>query len=102
MRLAQKMIVGGALLLDRVASSHFSALAFEQLFPAFVGTDDCYIHMHFLCDITCSGELSFSSGSSRAPSPMERALPRREHNFVHEQTDDDNDEHNADDLIHGI
>ena len=39
MRLAQKMIVGGALLLDRVANSHLhhlAALVSEQLFPAFV------------------------------------------------------------------
>jgi hypothetical protein len=39
MRLAQKMIMAGALLLDRVAnspSSSLSALAFAQLFPAFV------------------------------------------------------------------
>ena len=44
----------------------------------------------------------FSSGSSRAPSPMEKALPRRKHNFVREQTDDDDDEHDADNLVHGI
>src|SRR5271166_3845849 len=49
-----------------------------------------------------SGELSFSSGSCRAPSPMEKALPRREHNFVHEQTNDDDNEHDADNLVHGI
>jgi hypothetical protein len=39
MRLAQKMIVGGALRLDRVDNSHlhrFAALPVEQLFPAFV------------------------------------------------------------------
>jgi hypothetical protein len=49
-----------------------------------------------------SGELSFSSGSSRAPSPMEKALPRRKHNFVREQTNDDDDKHDADNLVHGI
>src|ERR1700738_3805660 len=42
------------------------------------------------------------SGSSCAPSPMEKTLPRREHNFVREQTDDDDDEHDADNLVHGI
>jgi hypothetical protein len=42
------------------------------------------------------------SGSSRAPSPMEKALPRREHNFVREQTDDDDDKHDADNLVHRI
>jgi hypothetical protein len=39
MRLAQKMIVGGALLLDRVANSRLhrlAALPVEHLFPAFV------------------------------------------------------------------
>ena len=42
------------------------------------------------------------SGSSRAPSPMEKAFPRREHNFVREETDDDDDKHDADNLIHRI
>jgi hypothetical protein len=42
------------------------------------------------------------SGSSRAPSPMEKALPRCEHNFVREQTDDDDDKHDADNLVHRI
>jgi hypothetical protein len=39
MRLAQKMIGGDALRLDRVDNSHlhrFAALPVEQLFPAFV------------------------------------------------------------------
>ena len=49
-----------------------------------------------------SGELSFSSGSSRASSPMEKALSRRKHNFVRERTNDDDDEHDADNLVHGI
>ena len=44
----------------------------------------------------------FCSGSSRAPSPMEETLPRREDNFVREQTDDDDDKHDADNLVHGI
>ncbi len=42
------------------------------------------------------------SGSSRAPSPMEKAFPRREHNFVRGQTDDDDDKHDADNLVHRI
>jgi hypothetical protein len=45
---------------------------------------------------------SSGSGSRRAPSPMEKALTRREHNFVREQTDDYNHEHDADNLVHGI
>src|SRR5260370_721129 len=42
------------------------------------------------------------SGARRAPSPMEKALTRREHNFVREQTDDYDHEHDADNLVHGI
>ena len=42
------------------------------------------------------------SGSSCAPSPMEKTLPRCEHNFVREQTDDYDDKHDADNLVHGI
>jgi hypothetical protein len=32
---------------------------------------------------------------------MEKALSRREQNFVREQTDDNDDEHDANNLIHG-
>jgi len=42
------------------------------------------------------------SGSRRAPSPMEKALTRREHNFIREQTDDYDHEHDADNLVHSI
>ena len=38
------------------------------------------------------------SSSSRARSPMEKSLPRREHNFVREQTDDNDNKHGADNL----
>jgi hypothetical protein len=33
---------------------------------------------------------------------MEKALPRREYNLVRKQTDDDDDKHDADYLVHGI
>jgi hypothetical protein len=33
---------------------------------------------------------------------MKETLPGREQNFVRKQTDDDNDEHDADNLVHGI
>jgi hypothetical protein len=33
---------------------------------------------------------------------MEKAFTRREHNFVREQTDDYDHEHDADNLVHGI
>jgi hypothetical protein len=45
---------------------------------------------------------SSGSGSCRAPSPMEKAFPRCEHNFVRKETDDHDDEHHADNLVHGI
>ena len=45
------------------------------------------------------------SGSFRlvpCPIAMKKALPRREYNLVREQTDDDDDKHDADNLVHGI
>ena len=46
--------------------------------------------------------IRWRSRSSRAPAPMEKTLPGREQNFVCEQTDNDDDEHDADNLVHGI
>ena len=48
------------------------------------------------------GSANKASGSSCAPSPMEKALPRREYNLVRKQTDDDDDKHDADNLVHRI
>jgi hypothetical protein len=36
------------------------------------------------------------------PPPMEEALARREQNLVREQTNDNDHEHDANNLIHGI
>ena len=49
-----------------------------------------------------SAERDRRSGSSGAPSPMKKALPRREYHLVRKQTDDDDDKHDADNLVHGI
>jgi hypothetical protein len=45
---------------------------------------------------------SIRSGSSGAPPPMEKALPRREQNFIREQTGCYDDEHDANNLVHGV
>ena len=37
---------------------------------------------------------------ARAPAAMQKSLDRRKENFVGEQTDDNDDEHDGDDLIH--
>jgi hypothetical protein len=52
--------------------------------------------------LTRQAWANWRSRSSRAPAPMEQALPRREQNFVREQPDADDDEHDADNLVHCI
>ena len=51
---------------------------------------------------TLKQTLPVCSRSASTPAPMEKALPRREQNFVRQQTDDNDDEHDANNLIHGI
>jgi len=45
---------------------------------------------------------NWRSRSSRTPAPVEKTLPGREQNFIREQTDHDDDEHDTDNLVHGI
>src|ERR1043166_4103103 len=42
------------------------------------------------------------SSQAGTPAPMEKSLDRREQDLVSEQTNQNNDQHHADDLIHRV
>ena len=70
------MIVAGALLLDRVAnfpSSSLSALAFEQLFPAFVDEVRRFSSQQ---DDVCMVAVERQAAERGHPSPHQSAFPR--------------------------
>lgn len=51
----------------------------------------------------CCRPLPFrESGLHRSPTPVEKLFPRREEKFVRKQADADDDEHDANHLVHGI
>ena len=39
---------------------------------------------------------------ARAPAPMQKSFDRRKENFIRQQTDDDDHQHDRNDLFHGI
>jgi hypothetical protein len=97
---------GARLPFSSLPSPTFTIFAPAQNPTSFIGcAADPEMHRHHHARNAVADDYykeSSGSGSSRAPSPMEKALPRRKHNFVREQTDDDDDEHDADYLVHGI
>ena len=55
-----------------------------------------------LAEMNCFGERKNRILLTRPPAPVQKSFHRREKNFVGEQTDRHDDEHDADHLFHRI